>query len=934
MGAFEFKILGSVEIEHKGRLVPVRGVREQSVMAMLLLEAGHVVPVARLVDAVWDADPPQAAEKAVRNTVSALRGRLAHAGASQTLIETSTAGYRLRLDHGQLDAARFADHAASARHLAATGQPGKAVSEFRAALGLWRGPALAGISGLAIEAAAARLDEQRLTAWEHCLDLELQLGRHREVTDELRVLVGEHALRERMTGQLMLALYRGGRQAEALDAYHRLAKQLADDLGVDTCAEIARLHEAILRHDSTLDPESEPQRVTPHELPPAVAGFTGRLAELAALAGLLDRPAGHSPGAVVIAAIAGTAGVGKTSLALHFAHQVSGSFPDGQLYMNLRGFDPHNRPLTPQDALSCALRGLGVDPRQIPVELHAQAALYRSVLAGRRVLVILDNAANADQVRPLLPGTDSCLVVVTSRNRLGGLVAQDGARRVTLDVLSLPEAVKLLEMTIGVKRVAAEPGSAARVAELCGRLPLALRICAEQMAARPHLTLTELGASIADERDRLDLLATDDQITAVRGTLSWSYRALDSASARLFRLLGLHPGSEISGGAAAALADLDLSLTRRLLRGLTGVHMLEEIGTDRYRLHDLLRLYAAECAGADEAPDGRDAALRRLFGWYLHSADAADSLLDPHRPRIPLGPPPEGSRPGSFAGYDEAQRWCDAERTNLVAIVRRASAAGDHATAWQLPVALFSYFNAGKSWDDWIATHQVGLESARATHDQLGEAVTRTSLALAYYDLREFDKTIDELGQALPTWRELGVLPLEGVTLDTLGAACRDTGRPQTAIDHLEQALTVWRRSGDRWGEAITLHNLGDTYLGLGRVQDAISYLELARGIRHDIGDAVGLAWTLHDLGCAHLSLGQSAGAIALLSEALQMRHDIGDKHGEARSLRRLGLAHHAIGDLAAARTFLHAALKLFEELADPRGQTVVQELEELGLAT
>ena len=427
------------------------------------------------------------------------------------------------------------------------------------------------------------------------------------------------------------------------------------------------------------------RRPIPAQLPHDVLGFTGREPELAALDSLAaDR---ENP-AVVISAIDGTAGIGKTALAVHFAHRAAAAFPDGQLFVNLRGFDPDQPPLAPGDVLPGFLRGLGADPSQLPADPDELAAMYRSMLSGRRVLIVLDNAANAEQIRPLLPGTAGCLAIVTSRNRLSGLVARDGAQRLTLDVLTPDAAVSLIAQIAGRERAAADPVTVGKLAQLCGWLPLALRITADRAATHRHLTMTDLVEELALEHDRLDALSADEKTTQVRAVFSWSYQALPPGPARAFRLLSLHPGPDISAQAAAALLDAAVPETRQLLETLTGGHLLEETGRDRYRFHDLVRVYAAECSQISEPEPDRVAAVRRLLTWYLHTADAFFRTFNPDNRHVPLDPPPPVCRPPVFTTHHQAADWAQGELANLMPIVRLAAMAGDDATAWKFPVTL------------------------------------------------------------------------------------------------------------------------------------------------------------------------------------------------------------------------------------------------------
>jgi NB-ARC domain-containing protein/tetratricopeptide repeat protein len=471
----------------------------------------------------------------------------------------------------------------------------------------------------------------------------------------------------------------------------------------------------------------------------------------------------------MIFVISGTAGVGKTALAVRWAHQLQDRFPDGQLYVNLRGYHP-GPPMTPEQALDCFLRALDVSVEKIPIGMDEKAGLYRSLLNGRRVLVVLDNANTVEQVRPLLPGSPGCLVVVTSRSQLAGLFIRDGAHRVSLDPLPPAEAVLLLRQIMGAARVDAEPDVAVKLARQCAYLPLALRISAERVVSRPHITLADLAGELANERDRLDVLAAhDDETTAVRSVFFWSYRTLPPAAAHIFRLLGLHAGPDISIPVAAVLAGTTPPQARLLLNVLTGVHLLEETGHDRYRFHDLLRVYAAERVATEETDHERDSAVRRLLTWYLHTADAAGRVLTPQWRYVPLDFPEAGFLPLVFTTYQQALEWCEAESANLVAATRHAAECGQHVIAWKLPAVLWNFFILRRHWADWITTHETGLAAARHLHDRYGEAWITNNLGGCYRCLGQFDEAINYLQQALVAWRELDDRWGEGWTLNRPG---------------------------------------------------------------------------------------------------------------------------------------------------------------------
>ena len=631
-GALRIQLLGPVRAWRGERELELGGPRRRALLGMLA-HARQAVSRGALIDGLWGSEPPASAENSVHVYIAGLRRvlepRRAPRAPSQFLTGAGD-GYRLRLAPGTLDTEVLGQRMADARRLVAE-DPAAAARALDAALGLWQGASLAGIPGSWAEIERARLDELRQTATADRIDLMLTLGSHHEALAELAALIRQHPLRERFHGQLMLALYRCGRQADALGAFARARRALADQLGIDPGPALRRLHQQILTADPALDLPQPGGRVrralVPRELPADVDRFTGRSAELAELDQLLaagggaDRDTATAAGAALICVVAGTAGVGKTALAVHWGHRVRDAFPGGQLYVDLRGYDP-GKPVTAAGALAGSLRALGVADQDIPADVGERAACYRSLLDGRRALVVLDNAASVEQVRPLLPGTPSCVVVVTSRDSLPGLVARHGARRLGLDLLPAGDAVGLLRELIG-ERVAADPVAAATLAAQCARLPLALRVAAELAAAGPDMDLAELAGELADQQRRLDLLdAGGDPRTAVRAVFSWSYRRLPADVARAFRLIGLHPGPDLDTFAAAALTGTSAQQAADLLRQLARGHLIHRAAPGRYAMHDLLRAYAAGAGRAGAGSAGRPPAAERTAavpGTPLHT---------------------------------------------------------------------------------------------------------------------------------------------------------------------------------------------------------------------------------------------------------------------------------------------------------------------------
>jgi DNA-binding SARP family transcriptional activator len=664
-------VLGPVEVWVAGRPADAGHARQRAVLAVLALDAGRVVPIEVLIDRVWGAEPPRSVRNIVYGYVARLRVLVGNGTDPAITLSRRPGGYLLQAAPDQMDLTRF-------RRLVAQAADAEDEERARRLLGqgaaLWRGPALADLDSAWLNAMRTTLELERVAAAADLGDIRLRCGEHAALVGELTALAAAAPGDERLIGQLMLALYRSGRQADALRRYDLTRRYLADELGADPGPQLSALHRKILRADPGLAVRPAAIRVAapgasvagngphaappPRELPADVSAFTGRVAELRRLDRLMtgrDARAGRAP-AAVISAVSGTAGVGKTALAIHWAHQVADRFPDGQLHVNLRGYDPA-RPMTAADALAVFLRALGVPDEEIPAGEDRRAARYRSLLAGKRMLVVVDNARTAEQVRPLLPGAATCAMVVTSRDSLAGLVARDGAARLDLDLLPLDDAVSLLRELIGA-RADADPPAAAELARQCSRLPLALRVAAELAAARPDVPLLDLIAELADEQRRLDVLDADgDPRTAVGTVFSWSYQHLDPGLARAFRLTSLHPGPDFESQAVAALVATTLDLARRLLEALARAHLIHPTGPGRYGMHDLLRVYGRGLTEAEEGEEQAREALARLTDHYVH---AAASAMD--GPYPPVAPAPAVTEP-----MVTTPGWLDEQRALLIA---------------------------------------------------------------------------------------------------------------------------------------------------------------------------------------------------------------------------------------------------------------------------
>jgi len=617
----------------------------------------------------------------------------------------------------------------------------------------------------------------------------------------------------------------------------------------------------------------------PRQLPATVGGFTGRAAELQALTRILDEADGVTPGTVVISAIGGTAGVGKTALALHWAHQVAGRFDDGQLYVNLRGFDPSGTPAMPAEVIRGFLDALVSPPRKIPSQADAQAGMYRSLVADRKMLIVLDNARDDQQVRPLLPASPGCLVVVTSRSELAGLVAIDGARLLTLDVLTDVEAIQLLTVRIGAARANAEPAAVAEIARLCACLPLALAVAAARAAARPPFPLAALAAELRDSASRLDALDHGDPSASVRAVFSWSYQQLSAEAARMFRLLGLHPGPDISVPAAASLAATGVPEARRLLRELARAHLITDQVPGRYAFHDLLRAYAADQARMHESAPERDAAVGRVLDHYLHSASHAATLLHPFGESLTLGPPRPGTAPERSAEHRHAVSWSDAEHQVLLAAVTLATESGFDAHAWQLPCAIGPYLRARGHYQQWAAIQYTAIAAATRLGDVHGQAISERMLARAFTNLGDYDR----------------------------------------ASSHFEHCLGLYRRLGDQLGEARTHHNLAFLAERQDHLADALRHAETAFRLFEAIGDKAEQAMTLNDIGWYHGLLGDYEQARAVCLRVLSLSTEIGYRRMEGTSWDSLGYAEHHLGNFGEAAACYERSLSIFREIGERR---------------
>jgi DNA-binding SARP family transcriptional activator/tetratricopeptide (TPR) repeat protein len=912
----EFRVLGEVCARVDGRAVDVGPARQRGVLAVLLAEVNHPVSMDQLADRVWGPDRPPHAAGTLRSYLSRLRSTVPVA--EEWSIRRRSGGYLLEVDEAAVDLYLFRRLQARAR---AGGDGADPTALYERALALWHGEAFADLDLPWLAALRHTLQAERLAARLDYQDLRLQRGEDTALLADLAELATGHPLDERLAGQLMLALYRCGRQADALEYYADLQHTLADTLGADPGADLQRLHQRILTADSRLAPVRTPACApvtarcapVPRTLPAAPPFFVGRARELADLD---DALGGRTPSSTVrIVAIGGCGGIGKTWLALHWAHRNADRFPDGQLYLNLRGFEPSGTPMAPAAAVRTLLGALAVDPAALPPKLDAQAAMYRSLVSGRRMLIVLDNAHATTQVTPLLPGSPSCVVVVTSRHELPGLVTGYGVRPIVLSSLGQDEARRLLTLHLGSRRAAAEPEAVAGLLDRCAGLPLALSIIAARAKLRPDFPLRTLAGKPGRDPAGLDALDAGEPAADLKAVFSWSYRILSPEAAGLFRSLGVHPGPDAGEEAIAGMAGLAPARTRRFLTELTRAHLITEHSPGRYTLHDLLRAYATEQARTADTAARRRAASRRTLDHYLHTAHTAMLLLYPHRHPITLPAPCEGVRPTALADPQQAMAWFTAEHAVLTSAVRQAADEGFSAHTWQLAWALATYFDHQGHWPDLLATQQTALSAARRTGDRLGQAHAHSGLVRAYSRLGRHDDVRAHVGQALALFAELG--DRAGLANSHRGAASllETDGRYREALDHAEQARDLYQEAGHRAGVAHALNAIGWYHTLLGHHPEALAHCEQALRLHRELGHQHGQATTWDSLGHAHQHLGRHAEAVACYEHGLSLFREVGDRYNEAATLVRLGDAHHSAGDGRPARRAWQRALEILEQV-------------------
>jgi DNA-binding SARP family transcriptional activator len=957
------RLLGPLDLSVDGSDRDISGTRQRIVLAALALNANRVTPIEYLVDAVWNDSPPTTARAQIQICISALRRVLAGAPIQ---IRTRPPGYVLEIPDTELDTEQFTRLVASARAHADADRTGEAVATLRGALGLWRGRALAGMDSEPLRREAAKLENARLTAIMERIRLDLTLGRHDEVIGELFALVTEHPLLERLHEFLMLALYRSGRQAEALEVCRRARITLVDELGIEPGQSMRRLEQAILNRDPELDlPSTIPgtgppattapaaaDSVVPRRLPGTIADFTGREAQLAEIKRVLsdDGGAGGRYGMRIVA-ISGMGGVGKSTLAVRAAHELGDVFPDGHLYADLDAAEGEDRV---RGMIARFLRALGVSGSAVPDDEEERAELYRSLLATRRALIVLESVSSEEQVFPLLPAGPGCAVIVTSRTPLSGL---PGAHLVDIDVFDERRSLDMLTQIVGRQRVAAERGAAQELVELCGGLPLAIRIAGARLASRPHWRIDTLVARLRDTPHRLDELSYRG--LGLRSSINLSYRTLSPVERRLFQLFSIVTTADFPSWTAAALLDMDAFQAAEVVEALVEAQLLDTVQYPgerlRYRFHDLIRVFATEQLGAEATGRIRLAATARLLGSWLAGAEAAHRREYGGDYTTLHGQAPRGQVPGELDDFDDPMEWLEAERRSLVAAVYLAANAAMAELCWDLALTLVTLFEVKGHFDDWRDTTQAALAAAEQAGDRRGRAAMLYSLGTLHMTQRRLTEaapcfaealaifedigdvhgralvlrnatTVDRLLDrdvgilaryevALAMMREAGDVVGEAHVLQQIAKVRIDSGEPERARALLDTALTLFRRAGYLRGEAQALHRRAELHLITDEVEQAHQALNRVLLIVRDIGDHIGEAHALYVLGLVRQRTGRLDNAVATQRHALSVAQVVGQRLLEGQVLYALGEIALARGQVSAAAEHIDAAHQVFTEL-------------------
>jgi DNA-binding SARP family transcriptional activator/tetratricopeptide (TPR) repeat protein len=916
-------VLGELEVRLDGGPLPCGHARQRSVLTALAVDADRVVSVDGLIDRVWGERAPRRARSVLRTYLAHLRQALRPTGA--TIVRRDT-GYVLAVDPETVDLRRFHRLVASAR---GTGDPRAALALVEDALELWRGEPLAESDTEWAHAVRERLRQGHLAARADRVDLALRCGRHRELVAELTTWTTTNPLDERSAGQLMLALYRDGRQADALAHYRRTRQRLVEELGADPGPELQRLHQRILTADRSLNDappaadDATGPAAAPRQLPAAPAPFVGRHDELDRLDETLRSLRSDPAATVVIGAIAGAGGIGKTWLALRWAHRNADRFPDGQLFVDLRGFSPGGQPMDPAVAVRGFLDALGVDPGRIPVDQHAQAALLRSLVAGKRMLLVLDNAVDAAQVTPLLPGSDTCTVLVTSRNRLPGLITGQGARHFALHSLDDTDARDLLTTRLGSARVEAEPAAVGELLRSCGGFPLALSIIAGRAHTNPHLPLTAIAEELRDSG--LDALDEGDPAASLPAVLSWSRRALTTDQATAFALLGTAPGPDIGFPAAASLVGMPPKEARNVLRALEQASLISQDGHGRYRMHDLIRRHCTDTAQQKLPDETREAALRRVLDFYVHTAHTAHRLLDIHRGLLPLDPPARGTHLQPLPDSQAAMAWFDLEHTNLLAVHHTAVTRALHDAVCQLAWNLRTFHSRRGHRHDDLAVWRAAADAAAHLPDATTRIRVHRFLGRAYTALGRSEEATEHLHRALSLAEHHREPAEQAHTHRMIAHAVSRRGDDRGALDHAIRAQRLFREVGQPVWEASALNAVGWYMARLGDLDTARAYCQAALALHRQHRSAEGEASVLDSLGHIYHRAGDHHRAVDHYRQAVALFRVLGDTSDSADTLVHLGNPYAALGLHDEARAVWREALELYRAQGRDRNAEQVQ---------
>ena len=935
---FSFAVLGPVRAWRNGSEIDLGSPQQRAVLAVLLLRAGAHVPAESLVDALWPEDPPRSAVGTIRTYIYRLRRLLG----GEEIIRSAGNAYALAAPWDALDVTRFRRSVDQAQQARADGDVALAARHLHDGLALWHGTPLAGIPGRFAETQRALLEELQLAATEDSVDSDLALGRHAEVIPALTALTEENPYRERPRALLMLALYRAGRQAEALAIFDKVRRLFSEELGIEPGPQLRDLQLRILNADPELmavpaadqppasaaapagsaaeETTGEPAGATrdgrgfhvpPAQLPRDLATFAGRCADLEyVLAGFPGEPASG------VTVIAGMAGVGKTALAVHAAHLLADRFPDGQLYLDLRGFDRSGMVLSPQDAVRQLLAGLGVPPDRIPGDPDAQIGLYRSVLAGRRVLIVLDNARGAEQVRPLLPGTRDCQVLVTSRDQMRSLIAIAGARLVGLSPLSKDDAREALIRRLGADRVAAEPAAVDTIIALCAGLPLTLSIVAARAATRPTHPLSSIAADLTSSGTGLHALADPDSAADARASLALSYHALSPGAARILRLSSLHPGAEASRDALASLAGVPAAEAEDDLDELERVYLMTQPEPHQYACHDVVRAYAAELAAKDDGHD-EDAVRLRMLDHYRQNAYRAMRTLRSNRSPVTFPAPLRGVTVDEFGTAEDASGWFARLYPVLRVLLEQTIEHNLPECTWQLAWTLDTFHDRQGRWQDKCWVHRAGLVAAEKLGNLTWQAHSHRSLGSAFRLLGDYPRAMEHFQLAQRLYTELGLVDEQAMNLHNLVAVFQALDLPRQALTHARLALELSEEIDDRQRQAIALNNLGWMYSNDGDQAAAIDCAQRAL-VLLDEADEVNLrAQLTRTFGQCLYRAGDTDLAMPSLMAALGIFHDQQDRYEEAYTLRWIAIAQRAAGHDAPARRAWQRALPILSDLGD-----------------